>query len=157
MELQNCYKLCIHCYSCAYVVRESAYKSTTSPFSCKICTGTCYISIISLLSLIEQLSTYDVERKYLCYTGNSNDEQFPDEISKYVDANDIEELRKLVEQMEQDKHTTLTSKASLTLFRAIAQCKEYLSKNSRTAKLWIQYIHYKNIAKRFIRVGRTGN
>ena len=47
---------------------------------------------ISPISLIEQLSTYDVERKYLRYTGNSNDEQFPDEISKYVDTNDIEEL-----------------------------------------------------------------
>ena len=47
--------------------------------------------------------------KYLCYTGNSNDKQFPDEISKYVDANDIEELHTLVEQIEQDKDTTLTS------------------------------------------------
>ena len=96
-------------------------------------------------------------KENICYTGNSNDEQFPDEISKYVDANDVEELRKLVEQMEQDKHTTMTSEASLTFFRAIAQCKEYLSENSRTAKLWIQYIHYKNFAKQFIRVGHTGN
>ena len=59
--------------------------------------------------------------------------------------------------MEQDKHTTMTSEASLTFFRAIAQCKEYLSENSRTAKLWIQYIHYLNIAIQFIRAGRTGN
>ena len=63
--------------------------------------------------MIKQLSTYDVERKYLCYTGNSNDKQFPDEISKYVDANDIEELHTQVEQPEQDKDTTLTSEASL--------------------------------------------
>ena len=65
--------------------------------------------------MIDQLSTYDVESKYLCYTGNSNDndKQFPDEISKYVDANDIEELHTLVEQIEQDKDTTLTSEASL--------------------------------------------
>ena len=62
--------------------------------------------------MIEQLSTY-VERKYLCYTGNSINEQFPDEIPKYVDVNDIEELRTLVEQIEQSKDTTLTSKASL--------------------------------------------
>ena len=54
------------------------------------------LQFISPLSLIEQLSTYDVERKYLCYTGNSNDKQFPDEISKYVDTNDIEELHTLV-------------------------------------------------------------
>ena len=53
--------------------------------------------------MIEQLSTYDVERKYLCYTGNSNDKQFPDEISKYVDASDIEEFHTLVEEIEQDK------------------------------------------------------
>ena len=50
----------------------------------------------SPLSLIAQFSTYDVERKYLCYTGNSNDKQFPDEISKYVDTNDTEEFHTLV-------------------------------------------------------------
>ena len=50
------------------------------------------LQFISPISLIEQLSTYDVERKYLRYTGNSNDEQFPDEISKYADTNDIEVL-----------------------------------------------------------------
>ena len=33
------------------------------------------LQFILPLSLIEQLSTYDVERKYLYYTGNSNDEQ----------------------------------------------------------------------------------
>ena len=61
------------------------------------------LQFISPLSLIEQLLTYDVERKYLCYTDNSNDKQFPDEISKYVDASDIEELHTLVEEIEQDK------------------------------------------------------
>ena len=50
--------------------------------------------------MIEQLSTYDVDRKYLCYAGSSNNEQFPDEISKYFDANDIKELLTLVEQIE---------------------------------------------------------
>ena len=115
------------------------------------------LQFILPLSLIEQLSTYDVERKYLCYTGNSNDEQFPDEISNYVDANDTEELHTLVEQIKQDKDTTLTSEASLKFCRAIARCKEYLSENSRTAKLLIQYIHYINIVKQFIRAGRTGN
>ena len=47
------------------------------------------LQFISPLRFIEQLSTYDVDRKHLCYAGNSNDEQFPDEISEYVDANDI--------------------------------------------------------------------
>ena len=105
-----------------------------------------------------KLSTYDVERKYLCYTRNSNDKLFPDEISKYVDADYIEELHTLVEQIEQDKDTTLTSEASLKFCRTIARCKQYLSENSRSAKLlMIQYIHYINIAKQFIRAGRTGN
>ena len=45
--------------------------------------------LISPLSLIEQLSTQDVERKYLRYAGNSINEQFPDEISKCLDANNI--------------------------------------------------------------------
>ena len=107
--------------------------------------------------MIEKLSTYDVDRKYLCYAGNSNDEQFPDEISKYVDANDIEELRTLVEQIEQNKDTTMISETSLKFCGATAKCKEYLSEHSRTAKLWIQYIHYINIVKRFIRAKRTGN
>ena len=86
------------------------------------------LQFISPFNLIEQLSTYDVERKYLCYTGNSNDKQFPDEISKYVDANDIEELHTLVEQIEQDKDTTLTSEISLKFCRTIARCKEYYRK-----------------------------
>ena len=42
----------------------------------------------------------------ICYAGNSNDEQFPDEISKNVDANDIKEFRTLVEQTEQNKETS---------------------------------------------------
>ena len=33
------------CYSCAYVVKESVCKSTTSPFPRTNCTGTYYISI----------------------------------------------------------------------------------------------------------------
>ena len=115
------------------------------------------LQFISPLSLIEQLSTYDVERIYLCYSGNSNDKQFPDEISKHVDANNIEELHTLVEQIEQDKNTTLTSEASLKFCKAIARCKEYLSENPHTAKLLIQYINYTNIVKQFIRAGRTGN
>ena len=93
------------------------------------------LQFISPLSLIEQLSTCDVERKYLCYTGNSNDEQFPGEISKYVDASDTEELHTLVEQIEQDRDTTLTREASLKFCRSIARCKEYLSENYCTAKL----------------------
>ena len=43
----------------------------------------------------------------ICYAGNSNDEQFPDEISKNVDANDIKELRTLVEQTEQNKEPVI--------------------------------------------------
>ena len=113
---------------------------------------------ISPFNLTEQLSIYDVERKYLCYTGgNSNDKQFPDEILNYADANDIEELHTLVERIEQDKDTTLTSGISLKFCRTIARCKEYLSENSLTAKLFIQYIHYINIVKQFVRAGRTGN
>ena len=110
--------------------------------------GTYILSFISPLSLIEQLSTHDVERNYLYCTDNSSAKQFPD---------DIEELHTLVEQIEQDKDTTLTSEVSLKFCRAIARCKEYLSGNSRTAKLWIQYIHYINIVKQFIRAGHTGN
>ena len=126
--------------SATAAVRGSVCKSTTSSIPSTVCTGTYYTSIHFTLSLIEQLSIYDVERKYLLY-----------------DANDTEELHTLVEQIEQDKDTTLTSEASLKFCRAIARCKEYLSENSRTAKLLIQYIHYINIVKQFIRAGRTGN
>ena len=92
---------------------------------------------ISPLRLIEQLSKYDVDRKYSCYAGNSYNEQFPDEISKYLDASDIKDLPKLVEQIEKNKDTTMTSEISLKFCGAIARCKEYLSETSRTAKLWI--------------------
>ena len=51
----------------------------------------------------------------------------------------------------------MTSETSLKFCRAIVRCKEYLSEHSRTAKLWIQYIHYINIVKQFIRAERTGN
>ena len=63
----------------------------------------------------------------------------------------------LVEQIEKNKDTTMTSETSLKFCRAIARCKEYLSETSRTAKLWIQYINYINIVKQFIRAERTGN
>ena len=57
------------------------------------------LQFIAPLSLIEQLSTYDVDRKYLCCSGNGNDEEFPDEISEFVDASDSEELHALVQQI----------------------------------------------------------
>ena len=110
------------------------------------------LQFISPLSLIEQLSTNNVERKYLCYTGNSNDKQFPDEISKYVDANDIEELHTLIEQTEQDKDTTLTGEASLKFCRTIARCKEYLSENSHIKIIDTIYSLYK-----YCEAGRMGN
>ena len=50
---------------------------------------------------------------------NSNDKQFPDQISKYVDTNDIEELSTLVAQIEQNKDTTLTSETCIKFCRAI--------------------------------------
>ena len=37
----------------------------------------------------------------ICYSGNSNDEQFPDEISEHVHPNGTEELCTLVEKTEQ--------------------------------------------------------
>ena len=53
---------------------------------------------------------------------NSNDEQFPDEISKYVAANDNEELCTLVERTEQN--TALTSESSLIFAKQLqgARC-----------------------------------
>ena len=42
------------------------------------------LQFIPPLSLIEQLSKYNVERKYLCYTGNSNDKQFPDKFQSML-------------------------------------------------------------------------
>ena len=45
----------------------------------------------------------------------------------------------------------------MKLSRALTKYKDHLSKNSRTAQSWIQYIYYINIVKQFIRVERTGN
>ena len=42
----------------------------------------------------------------ICYAGNSNIEQFPDEISKYIDANNIKGLLTLVEQiLKKERHS----------------------------------------------------
>ena len=57
---------------------------TALPASYTVYFGTYYFSIHLPLSLIEQLSTTMLKRKHLCYTGNSNDKQFPGEISKHV-------------------------------------------------------------------------
>ena len=51
----------------------------------------------------------------------------------------------------------MTCETSLDFCRTIERCKEYLSENSRTAQLWIQYTHYINIVKQFIRAERMGN
>ena len=90
--------------------------------------------------MIGKLSTYDVERKYLCYTGNSNDKQFPDEISKYADANDTEELDTLVEQIEQDKDTTLFSEVSLKFCRVQ---RVFIGKFSHSKIIDTMYLLYK--------------
>ena len=104
--------------------------------------------------MIEQLSTYDVERKYLCYTGNSNDKQFPDEISKYVNGNDTDELHTLAEQIEQDKDTTLISEVS---FVGQLQGAKSIYLKILAQQNYGYNIHYINIVKQFIRAGRTGN
>ena len=84
-----------------------------------------------------------LKRKYLCYTGNSNDKQFPGEISKHVDANDIEELRTLVEQIGQDKDTTLTTEASLKFCRVIAWCRVFIGKFPHNKFMDTIYSFYK--------------
>ena len=57
------------------------------------------------------------------YAGNWNDGHFPDEISKYLETNNIKELRTLVEQIEQNKDATMTSETSRKFCKAIARCK----------------------------------
>ena len=43
------------------------------------------------------------------------------------------------------------------LKRMVENVKHYLQESSRTAKLWINYLHYIQIIKNFIRAERTGN
>ena len=45
----------------------------------------------------------------------------------------------------------------LTLRLSLSKLKEKLSKKSRTAKLWIEYINYMQVVKRFIIAERTSN
>ena len=101
---------------------------------------------ISPLSLIEQLSTY--AGMLVIQIMNSFQMKYQSilmqmKLKSYVHYT-------LVEQIEKNKDTTMTSETSLKFCRAIARCKEYLSETSCTAKLWIQYIHYINIVKQFI-------
>lgn len=113
---------------------------------------------ISPLRLVEQLSVYNVEEKYLCYPNNYYVEPFRDQYNdEYIDENDITQLRSIVKEIEENRDITLTNEAILKLSRALTKYKDHLSKNSQTAQSWIQYIYYINIAKQFIRAGSAGN
>ena len=54
-------------------------------------------------------------------------------------------------------HILEQSKEVNLLIQMLTDLKAFLSAKSRTAKYWIQYLHYIQNLKDFIRAERTGN
>ena len=64
----------------------------------------------------------------------------------------MEEMQKAIEA-----NTNVSEDILRQAIEKLSEHKEYLVINSRTAKLWIQYISYVDLAKEFIKAERTGN
>ena len=80
--------------------------------------------------------------------------------SQFVKSEDIdiihECLQKLIEGTNNIEDFIMCTPFNC-LQSGIELYKQYLSNASRTAKLWLQYLHYISVLKLFIRAERTGN
>ena len=80
--------------------------------------------------------------------------------SQFVKSEDIdiihECLQKLIEGTSNIEDAIMCTSFNC-LQSGIELYKQYLSNASRTAKLWLQYLHYISVLKLFIRAERTGN
>ena len=78
-----------------------------------------------------------------------------------VTIEDMEKLKCLLDGVERDFENGLQLLSQSAVFdkftTIIRNLKDKLGKDSRTAKLWIQYLDYIQVVKNFIRGERTGN
>ena len=78
-----------------------------------------------------------------------------------VTIEDIDEIEKCHEELKQSYENGLNflnhSKSFKKVKQGLSVLKDHLCKCSRTSKLWINYLRYTDISKRFIRAERTGN
>ena len=76
-------------------------------------------------------------------------------------SDDLDKILTLADGVEHDyengtKHLAESGEFQL-LKKMLEKLKQFLSQESRTAKLWVQYLSYIQIIKDFIRADRTGN
>ena len=77
-----------------------------------------------------------------------------------LDACEVQRIHQLYQEVENKSipvSNIAESKELLKLDECLLKYKELLAENSRTAKLWLQYIEYVETLKLFIRAERTGN
>ena len=72
-------------------------------------------------------------------------------------AVDIEQIHKIYEKVPGKENVVLDTEPLESLSEAIKAKKEMLSRELRTAKLWINYINYVEVCRNFIRAARTGD
>ena len=82
------------------------------------------------------------------------------EIEK-MEPEELERLDELTFAVENNFESYIQDVVQSTEFHKLSgnlqKIKDFLSKESRTAKLWIQYMHYIQVLKDFVRAERTGN
>ena len=77
-------------------------------------------------------------------------------LGKYLNVTEMEEIQKAIETDVYLQEGVLQH-AIDKLGSVLNKLKEHLSTKSRTAKMWIQYITYIDLAKAFIKAERTAN
>ena len=105
------------------------------------------LQFISPLSLSEHLSTCDVDREYLCYSDNWNDNSFHIKYQNMLIQMVLRSYVHLLSKLNKTMTPLLTIETSLKFCKSSARCEVYLSETSGITQLWIQYIHYINIIK----------
>ena len=103
-------------------------------------------------------------RRLMPYT-NRNEEWFTYQdveqldILKQLNESEVKEIESLIRNaLEQcDISTCAEADVLNTTGKLLQDLKSYLCQKSRTAKLWINYIDYIDIVKRFIRAERCGD
>ena len=94
--------------------------------------------------------------------GDSSNDNEELELGEFLlTNNEIDENKTLCETVldgPDDSVTLVNSSEELNKLRNIfEEYKDKLSNASRTARLWIQYLHYIKVLQLFIRAKRTGN
>ena len=116
------------------------------------------LRIRRLRRLFPQNPVYDIEIPE--NTSNSDTDTVSITAGETLTEEDVKELEKLYDELgDKDLDSTkIDDVPSLRKLRRIPEThKEEIAKQSRTAKLWVQYMDYVDVIKMFIRAERTGD